>query len=69
MPKMKQLGYSIYELSKMQNSWTVRELMLFPKQTAAHLRAESKRNDRCRVGEVKLNQQPPHSFGPLADVL
>ena len=37
MPKMKQLGYSIYELSKMQNGWTVRELMLFPKHTAAHL--------------------------------
>ena len=29
MPKMKQLGYSIYELSKMQNSWTVRELKFF----------------------------------------
>jgi hypothetical protein len=29
MPKMKQLGYSIYELSKMQNGWAVRELMLF----------------------------------------
>ena len=64
MPKMKQLGYSTYELSKMQNGRTVRELMLFPKQTQPASRPEWWEMIVARLGKLSSASNPLIRLGP-----